>query len=255
MISAIVAMMLSQAAAPPPPAAETGPIRRHSFTIRTPSLSYPEAMAPMVREYSLCIHPVGQMPKDPELGYEGPMQARIAGCKAMRHRAAESALAVYKKRPDRPGNRREQVAAIFDSLEQGALMNARYLDGMDAEKIQPPDDGGSIDLISDRQHLSVPREIMPAVEPYLRCMMTDTNGRLKGATSGEDARFRIESLKVDCRAKRDEANSSAVRMLQKSRLSNSERPAMIEKTLSSIDRSHDTVIETLDRAKARGDRK
>ncbi|HEV2079391.1 MAG TPA: hypothetical protein VGR19_05790 [Allosphingosinicella sp.] len=145
MISAAIALSLSQAAAPAPPAQDAAPVvRRQSFAVQTPGVSFPAALLPMMREYQRCTHPVG--PVDLELGHEESLRARLAGCKAVRDRAIASAIAAYPKRPDRPGDLRAHVATIFDSVDKGALLNARFMDRMTAGQVPPPADGETIIL-------------------------------------------------------------------------------------------------------------
>ena len=96
----------------------------------------------MVGEYRRCTHPVG--PVDPGLGHEGSLRARLVGCKAVRDRAVGSAIAAYPK--GRPGDPRAHVAAIFESIDKGSLLNARFMDKMNAGQVPPPAEGETIIL-------------------------------------------------------------------------------------------------------------
>ena len=102
--------------------------------------------------------------------------------------------------------------------------------------------------ISERQSLSLPGEIAPAVVPYLQCMLTDRGGRLAGSRTGDAVRAGIEQLKTDCRTARDQAETRAREMLKASKAPEADREQMIKASLDSIDHSQDHIAERLDRA-------
>ena len=100
----------------------------------------------------------------------------------------------------------------------------------------------------ERQTLSLPREIAPAVVPYLKCMLEDRTARIAGSRTGEAARAGIEQLKADCRSERDVAQARARQMLKASTVPEADREKLIETSLSSIDHSQDHIALRLDRA-------
>ncbi|HEY0013822.1 MAG TPA: hypothetical protein VGB79_13340 [Allosphingosinicella sp.] len=97
----------------------------------------------MVRQYLNCTQPpLGTF--DSELGHGGMLRARLEGCRAVRDQAVASAIAAYPK--GRPGDPRAHVAAIFESLDRGAVLNARFMDRMEAGEVSPPAEGQTIIL-------------------------------------------------------------------------------------------------------------
>ena len=102
--------------------------------------------------------------------------------------------------------------------------------------------------ISERQSLSLPGEIAPAVVPYLQCMLADRGGRIAGSRSGDAVRAGIEQLKTDCRAERDQAEARARDILKASKAPEVDREQKITASLNSIDHSQDHIAEHLDQA-------
>ena len=105
-------------------------------------------------------------------------------------------------------------------------------------------------IIPDRQALTLPNEIAPAVLPYLACMLQDRNLRLVGSSTGDAARAGIEQLKTDCQPARREAEARARAMLRTSNVPEANRETMISSALGSIDHSRDKIAERLDQANA-----
>ena len=103
-------------------------------------------------------------------------------------------------------------------------------------------------IIPDRQALSLPNQIAPAVFPYLACMLQDRNSRLLGSRTGEAARRGIEQLKADCKSVRQMAEIRAREMLRNSEVSEASWEDVIAESLTSIDHCRDNIAVRLDEA-------
>jgi hypothetical protein len=107
---------------------------------------------------------------------------------------------------------------------------------------------GQVVTIPDRQTLTLPNEIAPALFPYLACMLQDRNSRIPGAQTGDAARAGIEQLRTDCQPDRDKAEARAREMLRTSNMPDTDRKALITSSLRSIDHSRDNIAQRLDQA-------
>ncbi len=101
-------------------------------------------------------------------------------------------------------------------------------------------------ILRERRTLALPREIAPAITPYLMCMLEDRNARIPGSRTGNAVRAAIEQLKADCREERNEAELRAREMLRTSNLPDADKEQMIEGALISIDHSQQYRAERLD---------
>ena len=123
------------------------------------------------------------------------------------------------------------------------MMIAMMLIGM----MQPEQ---QVATIPDRQALTLPNEIAPALMPYLACMLQDRNSRILGTRTGEAARAGIEQLKTDCQPDREKAEARARETLRSSNVPDNDREDMIATSLQSIDHSRDNIARRLDQANA-----
>jgi len=130
-------------------AAPSGPLSTQSFTVSTPSVSFPEAVLPMVEEYTHCLSPSTPVSRDPRKTNLEAAQERIAACKPTWDWAVAASARIMATSSK---NSLEEAASIFQSQDAAWLANARFMDRLEAgEATLPADPNAVIELPVDEK--------------------------------------------------------------------------------------------------------
>ena len=117
-------------------------LRRETFSTRTRGPQVTKGMIPFVKKYYDCLYPPGVMTSTKTAGKTSieVAQERLDACSETREWAVSASMRAYK--PER-GERRPAkvfVSEAFQTIDQGHLTQAKFVDDLIAGKVQLPDD-------------------------------------------------------------------------------------------------------------------
>jgi hypothetical protein len=123
-------------------ASEQPVVRRETFSTRTRGPQVTKEIIPFVKRYYDCLYPPGVVTSTKAAGKSNAQiaQDRLDACKETREWAVTGSIRVYK--PGR-GDRRSAkkfVGQAFETIDQGHITQARFVDDLVAGRAQLPDD-------------------------------------------------------------------------------------------------------------------